>query len=220
MENTVSNLKKKIRYLVFFISFQNYGQKLNAIEIDSCYNQLSEQYKPIKYTSPFFYLKKGNEKNDFHCYISLEKDLVKNVPIPIDILCRNNFGIFLFKVNKYSKIEKLEYFGDLDSSIVKKIKFNIQKTENRFVKPKYNSQEQFHWFVLPFKSNGLDMIEESRNCPNYEIIKNENDSGNKLFDIINKLRIALPNFTSVTILRYKGHLDEMERKGLILHEEM
>ncbi|RVU26936.1 hypothetical protein EOJ36_02760 [Sandaracinomonas limnophila] len=179
-----------------------------------------EDFKPISKNSPFYYNSKANNEFENHCYVTLEKNLVKNVPIPQDIVCRNNIGIFLFKVNKYSKIEKLEYFGDLDSSIVKKIKFNIQKTENRFVKPKYNSQEQFHWFVLPFKSNGLDMIEESRNCPNYEIIKNENDSGNKLFDIINKLRIALPNFTSVTILRYKGHLDEMERKGLILHEEM
>jgi hypothetical protein len=210
MENiAIRNLKV---FILIIISF-------NALN-----GQIVKQKKKIVVINvkngnkPFMYLGLTKLKDINSGFETLENDLVKDVPIPDDILCRNNTGIFAFKVNRMGKIDALEYFGDLDTTIVQKIKLNILKTDGLFARPSHKFKEQFHWFVLPFLSNGSLM--EFHTCNNATKLENEYEFEFKQYLFYQNLRSLLPKFPFITILNDKDHHIEMLKRGMIKRDIM
>jgi hypothetical protein len=201
----------KIICLISFISL--YGQTTSESN-----KMFQRSFAKKSKLEPFYYFDNKIKKGNTHCFEILENDLVADVPIPADVLCRNNYGIFAFKINSRGKIEKLEYEGDLDSSIVRKIKLNIRKTEGNYTRPSKSNQESFHWFVLPFFSNG-GML-NNQTCPNTEALLSEHHTMLKLFFLTQNLRKILPEFKSITIFHSIGHFSEMSKKGMLKHDTM
>lgn len=197
---------------------------LSIISFTTLNGQIVKQKKKIvvfnveKANKPFRYLGLTKSKDVNLGFENLENDLVKEVPIPEDILCRNNTGIFAFKVNRLGKIEALEYFGDLDTVIVQKIKSNIRKTDGLFTRPSLKYKEQFHWFILPFLSNGS--LLEFQTCLNATKLENEYEFEFKQYLYYQNLRLLLPKFPFITILHDKDHHIEMLRKGMIKRDIM
>jgi hypothetical protein len=95
-------------------------QNTNALNKEVLY-----AFKSKNISSPFYYKGGLDPEYKVHCYVKLENDLVKNVPIPKDVYCKNNFGLFAYRVNSKEVIDNIEYAGDLDSLIVQKIRYNI-----------------------------------------------------------------------------------------------
>lgn len=200
-----------IIYLMVFDSL--YGQTTS--ESNKMFQRNFAQKNKL---DPFYYFGNKINKGNTHCYAILENDLVADVPVPTDVLCRNNTGLFAFKVNRMGKIEALEYFGDLDTVIVQKIKSNIRKTDGLFTRPTLKYKEQFHWFVLPFLSNGSLM--EFQTCLNASKLENEYEFGFKQYSYYQNLRLLLPKFPFITILHDKDHHIEMLKKGMIKQDIM
>ncbi len=162
---------------------------------------------------PYYYSGNKIKKGNSHCYETLENDLVADVPVPADVLCRNNYGIFAFKINSRGIIEKLEYEGDLDSSIVRRIKLNIRKTAGNYTRPSKSNQESFHWFVLPFMSNGYHL--GTFHCENAIKLDIEfNIESKRARSYLNIIEF-LPDFPSLTVLHNMDHLSEMIKTGLL-----
>jgi hypothetical protein len=186
---------------------------VTAAAINGQNKKLAKVFSGKDIVKPFTYLGRVNSTKMNHYFDDLANDLVANVPIPDDIKCRNNLGFFAFKVDRYGKIAELEYYGDLDSSIVKVINTNIHKTDGKFSKPSKFSQAQFHWFVLPFLSNGS--LLEFRSCPNAGQLEIEFDFEFKHYLSFRKLQLLFPKSPTVTILPDKDHHTEMNKKDLI-----
>ncbi|MDT8887366.1 hypothetical protein PQG44_06750 [Aquirufa sp. LEPPI-3A] len=144
--------------------------------------------------------------------------MAENVPIPDDILCRRNIGIFVFKVNNKSEIEELIYNGDLDTLVEQKIKQNIRETTHMYNLPSSQTSDQFHWFVFPFSSDG-GMLDYT-SCSNAEKLKIELHYDFKLYFLTQNLRKILPEFKSLTILQVMGHFSEMSKKGMLKYDKM
>jgi hypothetical protein len=203
-----------IGIIIYLMAFNSlYGQTTS--ESNKMFQRTFSQKNKL---DPFFYFGNEIKKGNTHCYEILENDLVADVPVPADVLCRNNYGIFAFKINRKGKIEKLEYEGDLDSSIVRKIKLNIRKTEGNYTRPSKSNQESFHWFVLPFMSNGYHLGPFScANAVKLEIEFNlESKRARSYLNIIE----FLPDFPSLTVLHNMDHLSEMIKTGMIKYDTM
>ncbi len=215
MEAIVIN--RIIKICIVLISVMPYlkGQKLEVnLEKDLHAFKFNEKNR----TAPFSYLGKRNSEYETHGFETLEYDLAENVPIPEDILCRNNMGIFIFKVNNKSEIEELIYNGDLDTLVEQKIKQNIRETTHMYNLPSSETSEQFHWFIFPFSSDGRML--NYRSCPNAETLKIEFNFGFKLYLLTQNLRKILPEFKSLTILQDMGHFIEMSKKGMLKYDKM
>lgn len=205
---------KIIIFLFSFLPNLN-GQKL---EVNSEKGLLEFKFNEMNGNAPFYYKGAKNSEYEQNCFHTLENDLVENVPIPSDILCRSNLGLFVFKVNHESEIEELYYDGDLDSLVEQKIKWNIRATAGMYNKPARQASEQFHWFVLPFISNG-GLLDYST-CSNVELLKMEHKSNFKVYLLTQNLRKLLPEFKSLTVFHNMGHFLEMSKKGMIKHDTM
>jgi hypothetical protein len=213
MEPTVIRriLIVKIICLISFISL--YGQTTSES------NKMSQRsFTNKSKLDPFYYFGNKIKKGDTHCYEILETELVADVPVPADVLCRNNYGIFAFKINSRGKIEKLAYEGDLDSSIVRKIKLNIRKTEGKYIRPSKSNQESFHWFVLPFMSNGYHLGPYT--CANAVKLETEFNLESKRARSYLNIIEFLPDFPSLTVLHNMDHLSEMIKTGLLKGERL
>lgn len=213
MEPTVIRriLIVKIICLISFISL--YGQTTSES------NKMSQRsFAKKSKLEPFYYFGNKIKKGNTHCFEILENELVADVPVPADVLCRNNYGIFAFKINSRGKIEKLEYEGDLDSSIVRKIKLNIRKTEGNYTRPSKSNQESFHWFVLPFMSNGYHLGPYT--CANAERLETEFNLESKRARSYLNIIEFLPDFPSLTVLHNMDHLSEMIKTGLLKGERL
>ncbi|MFM6937752.1 MAG: hypothetical protein ACKOXH_08745 [Aquirufa sp.] len=211
MELTAINWKSMFWILFLFFINPTYGQ------IDIHTSKLEPwSFSAINPKEPFYYY--GNKKRvwETHCYETLENDIVNEVPVPADILCRNNIGFFAFLINKNGRLERLEYQGDLDPIIVEKIKSNIRKTDRQFVKPIKSLHTQKHWFLLPFLSNAYHL--NYRKCPNVDQLETEFDFVYKHFKSYLKLQYILPESTSITHLHPMDHFGEMIKKGMIQGE--
>ena len=210
-------IKRIIKICIVLISVMPHlkGQKLE-------YNN-EKDLKAFKFdeknrTAPFSYVGKRNSEYETHGFETLEYDLAENVPIPDDILCRKNIGIFVYKVNNKSEIEELIYNGDLDTLVEQKIKQNIRETTHMYNLPSSKTSEQFHWFIFPFSSDG-GMLDYS-SCPNAEKLKIEFHYDFKLYFLTQNLRKILPEFKSLTILQVMGHFSEMSKKGMLKYDKM
>lgn len=192
--------------------------RLQGQTTSDVHKRYSRAFTFKKSKDPFFYFGNKIRRGESHCYETLENDLVAGVPIPADILCRNNYGIFAFKVNREGKIEKVEYSGDLDSSIVRKIKLNIRQTDGKYVKPTNSKKESFHWFVLSFVSNGSRL--NSYKCPNAIKLEMEYDLEFKRSRSYLNIIEFLPDFPSLTVLHNMDHLREMIKTGLLEGDRM
>jgi hypothetical protein len=201
----------KIICLISFISL--YSQTTSES------NKMSQRsFAKKSKLEPFYYFGNKIKKGNTHCFEILENELVADVPVPADVLCRNNYGIFIFKINSRGKIEKLAYEGDLDSSIVRKIKLNIRKTEGNYTRPSKSNQESFHWFVLPFMSNGYHLGPYT--CANAERLETEfNVESKRARSYLNIIEF-LPDFPSLTVLHNMDHLSEMIKTGLLKGERL
>ena len=162
---------------------------------------------------PFYYLGDKIKKRNTHCYVILENDLVKNVPIPDYIFCKNNFGIFAYRVNSKGIIDHIEYSGDLDTMIVHKIKYNIALTHGLYTLPSPKSKNVFHWFLLPFFSNGKQW--DFYECQDEEKLKSEFQAKFKQHQIYLNLLKMLPQFSGITILHDMDHLPELITEGRV-----
>ncbi len=191
------------------------GQKL---EVNSEKNLHAFKFNDQNRTAPFSYVGKRNSEYETHGFETLEYDLAENVPIPEDILCRNNMGIFVFKVNNESEISELFYNGDLDTLVEQKIKQNIRETTHMYNLPSSETSEQFQWFIFPFSSNGG--LLNYRSCPNAEKLEIELHYEFKLYLLTQNLRKILPEFKSLTILQDMGHFIEMSKKGMLKYDKM
>ena len=179
---------------------------LYSQEIVIASNRSYYTFEHISKNEPFYFFSKPTQATGLHCYSQLENELIENVHFPNDILCRNNLGIFAFKVNNKGKVSLLNYYGDLDSAIVKTIKYNIRQTEGRFKLPTSRSSKQFHWFVLPFRSNGKDLNYQS--CLNFKLLESEYKVEKARFAAYQYLNTLLPENSSITFLREKNHYFE------------
>lgn len=207
MERTVI----KILIIVVYYLLSNYdsiGQNTNALNKEVLF-----AFKSKKKTDPFYYKGKQHLGNKVHCYVLLENDLVKNVPIPDDIFCKNNFGIFAYRVNSKGKIDHIEYSGDLDTLIVQKIKYNIALTQGLYTLPSPKSKNVFHWFLLPFFSNGTQW--DFYECQDEEKLKTEFQAKFKQHQIYLNLLKMLPQFSGITILHDMDHLPELITEGSV-----
>lgn len=205
---------KIIIFLFSFLPNLN-GQKL---EYNGEKGLQEFKFNQLNGNAPFYYRGDRNSEYETNCFHTLENDLVENVPIPNDILCRSNLGIFVFKVNNKSEIEELIYNGDLDTLVEQKIKLNIRETAHMYNLPSSQTSEQFHWFVLPYFSNG-GML-DNQTCPNAIALLNEHQIMLKLYFLTQTLRKILPEFKSITIFHIMGHSSEMSKKGMIKHNKM
>jgi hypothetical protein len=124
----------------------------------------------------------------------------------------------VYKVNHKSEIEELFYDGDLDTLVEQKIKSNIRETAGMYNMLGSQASEQFHWFVLPFNSNGG--LLDYRSCSNVDLLEIEHKSKFKVFLLTQNLRKLLPEFKSLTIFHTMGHFLEMSKKGMIKHDTM
>lgn len=205
---------KIIIFLFSFLPNLN-GQKL---EYNSEKNLQAFKFDEKNRTAPFSYLGKRNSEYEKHGFETLVYDLAENVPIPDDILCRSNMGIFVFKVNNKSEISELFYNGDLDTLVEQKIKQNIRETTHMYNLPSSETSEQFHWFIFPFFSNGFLLGYQT--CPNAETLNVELHYKSKLYFLTQNLRKILPEFKSLTILQVMGHFSEMSKKGMLKGDKM
>lgn len=215
MESIVISRILKICIVVITAISNLYGQKL---EVNSEKGLHEFKFSEMNRMAPFFYKGAKNSEYEYNCYQTLENDLVENVPIPEDILCRSNMGLFVFKVNHKSEIEVLTYDGDLDTLVEQKIKQNIRSTAGMYNRPFSQDSEQFHWFILPYFSNGG--LLDSSTCPNAERLEVETHYKFKLYLLTQNLRKLLPEFKSLTILHSMGHFMEMSKKGMLKHDKM
>lgn len=203
---------RKFKFFSFFILINLFtlsGQSNQPIKGNS--------FSKMNKFSPFYYKGKPNNEFEDHCYITLMNDLIKNVPIPDSITCKNNFGIFVFKVNSFGQIKQLEYFGDLDKIIEVKIKENIKNTSGLYTISK--NKKLNHWFVLPFWSHGGNMPEFNQ-CENKFKLNAEIENYIKFYYLYKNVKSVLPESSNITIFEPMGHYFEMLKRGLILHEEM
>jgi hypothetical protein len=210
----LTKLFKPVIFIFVFLPNLN-GQKL---EYNSEKNLKAFKFEEKNRTAPFSYLGKRNSEYEKHGFETLVYDLAENVPIPDDILCRSNMGIFIFKVNKKSEIDELIYNGDLDTLVEQKIKQNIRETTHMYNLPSSETSEQFHWFIFPFSSDGRML--NYRSCPNAETLKIEFNYGFKLYLLTQNLRKILPEFKSLTILPEMDHFIEMSKKGMLKYDKM
>lgn len=202
--------------ICFFAFLPNlYGQKL---EVNSEKGLHEFKFNEMNGNAPFYYKGAKNSEYELNSFHTLDNDLVEDVPIPADILCRNNFGLFVYKVNHKSEIEELFYDGDLDTLVEQKIKSNIRETAGMYNLLGSQASEQFHWFVLPFNSNGG--LLDYRSCSNVDLLEIEHKSKFKVFLLTQNLRKLLPEFKSLTIFHTMGHFLEMSKKGMIKHDTM
>jgi hypothetical protein len=202
--------------ICFFAFLPNlYGQKL---EVNSEKGLHEFKFNEMNGNAPFYYKGAKNSEYELNSFHRLDNDLVEDVPIPADILCRNNFGLFVYKVNHKSEIEELFYDGDLDTLVEQKIKSNIRETAGMYNMLGSQASEQFHWFVLPFNSNGG--LLDYRSCSNVDLLEIEHKSKFKVFLLTQNLRKLLPEFKSLTIFHTMGHFLEMSKKGMIKHDTM
>ncbi|MEK6548415.1 MAG: hypothetical protein AABZ56_08865 [Bacteroidota bacterium] len=215
MEAIVINRLIKICIILISVMPNLNGQKL---EYNGEKGLQAFKFNQLNGNAPFYYRGERNSEYETNCYHTLENDLVENVPIPDDILCRSNMGLFVFKVNNKSEIEELTYDGDLDTLVEKKIKQNIRTTAGMYNLPSFQNLEQFHWFVLPFFSNG-GML-NNQTCPNAEALLSEHHIMLKLYFLTQNLRKILPEFKSITIFHSIGHFSEMSKKGMLKHDTM
>jgi hypothetical protein len=215
MEAIVINRILKIFILLISFLLNVKGQNL---EINTEKGLQAFKFSEMNGTAPFFYKGAKNSEYEYNCYQTLENDLVENVPIPDDILCRSNMGLFVFKVNHKSEIEVLTYDGDLDTLVEQKIKQNILSTAGMYNRPFSQDSEQFHWFILPYFSNG-GLLETSI-CPNAERLEVETHYKFKLYLLTQNLRKLLPEFKSLTIFHNMDHFLEMSKKGMLKYDKM
>jgi hypothetical protein len=166
-----------------------------------------------KYKSPFYYKGGLDPENKVHCYVKLENDLVKNGPIPKDVYCKNNFGLFAYRVNSKEVIDNIEYAGDLDSLIVQKIRYNIVHTQGLYSLPKSTSKQKYHWFVLPFFSNGSQW--NFYECEGEEKLKSEFQAKLYQHQIYQGFLKLLPQFSDISILHNMDHLPELINEGTV-----
>lgn len=207
MERTVI----KILLIVVYYLLSNYdsiGQNTNALNKEVLF-----AFKSKNKTDPFYYKGKQHLENKVHCYIILENDLVKNVPIPDDVYCKNNIGIFAYRVNSQGKIDQVEYSGDLDPMIVQKIKYNIAQTQGLYTLPSSKSENIIHWFLLPFFSDGTQW--NFYECEGEERLKSEFQAKFKQHRIYLSFLKLLPQFSDMTILHDMDHLPELISEGRV-----
>ena len=126
---------------------------------------------------------------------------------------QSNFGLFAYRVNSKGIIDHIEYSGDLDTLIVHKIKHNIALTQGLYKLPSPNSKNIFHWFVLPFFSDGTNW--DFYKCQDEEKLKSEFQAKFKQHQIYLSLLKFLPQFSDMTILHDMDHLPELISEGRV-----
>lgn len=204
MVHIVINYTKII--ILFFFTINVYAQQLNRIE---------SNYKPLGQNSPF-YFKNNSDKNYSHCYYYLGDFLSQNVPIPDNINCKHDIEIFVFKVNLKGKIVLLKSFGFVDTLIREKVKENILATEGHWILPNNKSKFKDHWFIVPFHSFGIN----NNDCVNKESLKALVNYEILFEELMKNIRNLLPRVENITVLNGLTHYWEMEKRGMIIHDQM